>query len=668
MPINRMLVVVLAKMLAKCRRLENLWQQQKNIDQQVRTLRQAGTDPAIDCKVIVITGSSRGIGLTLAQALFQRGARIVINGRDQAVIDEALKWFESRDGTRIAGIRGDIAIEADAEHLIAAAVSRFGQLDILINAAGITGPLHQRAWEITAPEWRQTLAVNLDGAFNCSKHFMRWLIEHNTSGRIIHVSSGAAIMGTPHLAPYATSKAALESLVRNLAADADGTGITICGIELGSTQTSMTRKFLPLESYLQLPLPESHIPVFLHAATADCGLLHGRILASWRFNDKPESESWLASSIVYGGRLEFKPRQVPDHLTKDQTEFMELAENQYGASPAVTQFLAKDAASFPITQYPDLNYTTLREALAARMELSPNQFALGNGSSELVERLLRIFVHCGESVVSNDPSWFIFDRMCGMYGINNLKAPFAPSTSQRLNHNLSGILKRLQADTRLIYLVHPSNPVGTPILHDEFSEFISHVPAHIPVIVDEAYFEYSEDLDGILNTLEFVKHHPHPIIGLRTFSKIYGLAGMRVGYAYSSAEMIKLLGKLELTFNVSAIAAECARIALSDQEYVEMSRTNTLIEKRRIEKFLKGSNLDYIPTQSSLMLVQSPMANPDNFYQRLRNSGVLLAPLKQYDKYFMWPIGLPRQNDKIMHTITSMMKPLTRNAPSVPSA
>lgn len=654
MILKRPLLILTAKTITKVRKLVRFWRHHSQVEQNLRTI--AATHVAgLTGKVVVITGSTKNVGFVLGQAFLRQGARVVFNGRKPADLERARCETEREFAGQVATVCADVAIPEGVEALLNGAVAAFGTVDILINNAGVSGPFGSVAWEVSAQEWRETMSVNLDGPFYSSQAFTRWMIDHKVAGRIINVSSGAAAVPVTKLAPYATSKAALEALTRNFAADLEGTGITVLAIELGSTQSDMTKNNFPLETYLQLPPPEVHIPVFMYAATAEPGAIHGRTLASWRYHDKNTEEAWLCSNLVYGGKLPIKPRQLPPGMAAENVEFLELGENQLGTPDAVRDWLYTQAKNFESHRYPDINYAELREAVAAQLGLSQEALAFGNGSSELIERLLRVFTQPGDIVLSNDPSWFLFDRLCGIYSLENRKVPFVTHAQQKYSHNLDGILAAVTERTRLIYLIHPSNPVGVPILQDEFERFLKKLPPNLLVIVDEAYIQYSDrDDDRILRTVELVKRSSHPILGLRTFSKIYGLAGMRIGFAFASPPMICLLDKLELTFNISSLSAHAARLALDDRAFVESVYQNHKQQKQAIEIFLRGRKLDFVPTQSSMMLAQYPTASADTFYARMRENGVLLPPVNYFGKYFLWPVALPKQNARIMRLIEAM--------------
>ena len=640
------------RVATKALRLRDFFAHREPLDEILRAVKTAQADATFEDKVVIVTGSSAGIGLAIATAFAQKGARVVLNGRRQTALDDAQRTLAAY-GDKVIGVCADVAHPEGAEQLVAATLAAFQRVDILINNAGIPGPHHAKAWDVTPAEWQQVLDINLTGPFLCARAVMQWMVKNQRGGRIINVSSGVSQAPYPCLSPYATSKIALEGFTRNLALDADGTGIVVTAIQLGSTRSAMTREFFKWEEYQSLPPPESVVPVFWYAATAAAGRLHGRVIAAWRFNAVGEIEAQLATPLAMVERFSFGQSTIPENVPASEYIILNKAENQFGAPESVQRFLGPAAAELAIARYPDQDYTVLRTALAERLKLAPAQFTFGNGSSELVERMLRVFVKPGEAVISNDPSWFMFDRFAYMLGIVNEKVPFADDARHRFNHNLEGVLAKIRGDTRLIYLVSPSNPLGVPLQHDEFAAFLAQVPAHIPVIVDEAYVDFADAPDR-LRSEELVGTTDRSLIALRTFSKFYGLAGLRVGYGFGSASTIALLSRLELLFNLSSVAANAAALALQDTAHAERTYRNNQAEKARIMEFLQTAELDFVPTQSNMLMFETP-ALADTFYKALEATGIVVPQGVFLGKYTLWPIGLSAHNDRIMHVIRGLL-------------
>lgn len=652
MAVSRKLRKLGIKAAAKLNRIWDFALHKDPVDALLAEVREARPEPALEDRVVVITGSSEGVGFALAEAFLKKGARVVVNGRRDDVLEAAVARLWPAD--RVLAVCADVSTETGAKLLIEQTLMRFGQADVLINNAGVTGPQNRKAWEMSADEWSETIAINLTGPFLCATTFMRWMIAAGRSGRVINVSSGAANAPTKGLLPYAVSKSALDSLTRNLAADADGTGVAVIGLQLGSTQSAMTKKFFSWAEYQSLPPPQVQVPAFWYAATADPKLLHGRVLAAWRFLMVREAEARIAMPMSALERFRFVEQKTPVGIEAADRIVLNRAENQFGMPDRVKALMARAPCSaLDLSLYPDADYTNLRQRLAAKHGLDPACFSFGNGSAELVERVLRVFAKPGEGVLSNDPSWFMFDRFAYACGLRNDKVPFVASAAEGFDHHLDGVLAAIHGDTRLIYLISPSNPVGVPLLHEPFMRFLGKVPAHIPVVLDEAYVDFI-DRGDIVDTARVVRESERMVISLRTFSKFYGLAGMRVGYAFATRAVIEWLGRGELLFNISSFAAEAAAEALQDEAHAERTLGNVSAERVRIRTFLNENGLAYVPTQSNMMLFEPPNA-PEALFDRLESRGIVPARGVVLGKYVLWPVGLPKQNDRFMEVVRSCM-------------
>jgi histidinol-phosphate aminotransferase len=605
-------------------------------------------------RVAVVTGSSRGIGRALAEALLARGARVVLNGRDAAALEQARVDLGAAGGV-VTAIRCDVSTDAGAAALIDGAIAAFGRVDLLFNNAGITGPDEQRAWEAGSAAWRQTLAANLEGPILCSRHAVAWMAEHGVPGRIVNVSSGITARPAPGHAAYLTSKAALEAFTHALALDLEGTGVCAVGVQLGATRTDMHRARMPWDEHQLLPPAALWIPALLHAATGEAAALNGRVIAAWRFNQSPEAEVALAAPLSTAGPVFPKPpRDIPEHVAPETAAFLELGENQLGMPPAVQRLLAGDAAALELSRYPDLALGALRKALARRHDLPEECFSFGNGSTEIIERLLRVFARPGEGILATQPTWFVFERLANLMGARLDKVALRVDRDAGFVFDLERLAAALRADTRLVYLIHPSNPTGAALHHEPFAAFLERVPPHVPIVIDEAYVEFADrDRPDLLHTETLVRGSERPILGLRTFSKIFGLAGLRCGYAYGSPRTIAWLDTLDIPFRVSSLTALAAEAALADDRHVERAWSNNQAEKARIAALLLERGCHAMPTQANMLLFEAPFP-VEIFAGRLRERGVLVPPLAILDRWMLWPIALPAQNDTIMAVVREL--------------
>ena len=614
----------------------------------------------MDELVIVVTGSSRGVGLALATAFAHAGAKVVLNGRNPERLRSAFDKI-NRSGVKVMAISADIATAEGARRLIAEAVAAFGRVDVLVNNAGIAGPVNTKPWDIDFVAWSEVIASGLSGPFYCSREAMRWMVDNKAGGRIVNVSSETGRTAAPGMAAYVASKFGLEGLTHALALDADGTGIVICAVELGPLRTDMTRALFKWEDHLRLPPPETVIPVFMHAVTSPAQQVHGRIFAAWRFEHDANAESALARPLASIPKFSFPSfghKEQPLQRTAPGVKAFDRAENPLGMPRRVRELLAVHGSKLDLSCYPDPHYPRLRKALSEHLCLPPESFTFGSGSAELVERCVRTFAGPGEEVLSNDPSWFMFDRYCAIAAVQPRKVPVTQRVPDGpFDHNLEAMARAVTARTRLIYLVSPINPLGTGIGRSEFRTFLEAIPPTLPVVVDEAYIDFSEN-PNILRSHEVVRETDRLVIGLRTFSKFYGLAGLRIGYAFGSAKTMDLFARLENIFAVSAVAEEAAVAALADEDHARDTLGLLRTEKAHITNVLGNAGLCVLRSEAHYMLVQCPVAarHAERVWEAFADAGIIIPHGVLFDRYMMLPVLRREDNDRHLEIILSLAR------------
>ncbi|WP_150049838.1 MULTISPECIES: SDR family NAD(P)-dependent oxidoreductase [Methylomonas] len=643
--VARKFIWITSKLVGRLRRLQTRLFQTDELEQLLAEIPRALSSNDLSGKVVVITGSSHGVGQVLAAAFAQAGASVVVNGRNASEVRQVVQNIQAAGG-RAEGIAVDIASESGAAELIKESVARMGRVDILINNAAILGPAGQGFHQLAPRDWSRVIEVNLNGAFYCAREAAIWMADHAVAGRIINVSTGAARMPAEGIGGYSVSKCALEMMTRVMALEAAKSGLTVVAVELGSLRTPMTKAYFNWEEHQLLPPPEAVVPFFLHVATAAGDALHGRILAAWRYLRDPHGETLLNGPLAELDKFTFNPVYrdgVALNRFDPQIAALDRAENPFGMPAKVRELLQDAGQRFDFSRYPDENYPSLRTALSQKLKLPEDYFTFGNGSSELVDRILRTFALPGEEVLSNDPTWFMFDRLCQAMGIVNRKVPFV-ETAEGFDHNLQQMAREIRYNTRLIYLINPSNPLGVGIRAEAFAEFLQQVPAHIPVVVDEAYLEYSSN-PGTLRSHEIVERSDRLVLGLRTFSKFYGLAGLRIGYAFGRREVMRLFERLEPLFCLTPLAEAAAVAALQDAEHAQRTLNNADTERRRIQARLAESGLRSMPGEMNVMIVECPVP-PERVYQAYDAAGILMPRGVWQEKFIIFPIFRPEQNDR----------------------
>ncbi len=301
-------------------------------------------------------------------------------------------------------------------------------------------------------------------------------------------------------------------------------------------------------------------------------------------------------------------------------------ENPLGCAPSVQQVLAR--ASEHIELYPDANAYYLKQDLAAKLGVGENQITIGNGSNDVLDLVARSFLAQGVEAVYSQYAFMVYAMVSQACGADGRAVPaLAPDSDSPYGHDLDAMLAAVGENTGVVFIANPNNPTGGWLGRDQLLDFIERVPASTAVVVDEAYFEYVE-LDDYPNALDWLERFPNLIV-TRTFSKIYGLAGLRLGYAVSSPELCELFNRVRQPFNGNSLALAAARAALADDDFVSRSRDCNRRGLAGLQQFCERKGLEYIPSVGNFLTVKFGAESP-RVNRELMQRGVIVRPVANY--------------------------------------
>jgi histidinol-phosphate aminotransferase len=274
--------------------------------------------------------------------------------------------------------------------------------------------------------------------------------------------------------------------------------------------------------------------------------------------------------------------EVKRELGLDHVIKLASNENPFGPSPKAVA--AVEAAAKQMNIYPDGAAFDLKTALSSRFGLPNDQITLGNGSDELIHLLGLVFLGSPEDeVIVGDPSFVRYDAAADIAPAKLVKVPL----DSCFRHDLTAMAAKATEHTKLIFIANPNNPTGTVVLQPEIDAFLKDIPNQATIVLDEAYFEFAKDVPGFPNSVDLIKHGA-PVVGLRTFSKTYGLAGIRIGYGFGSVEVIDAFDRAREPFNVNSLAQVAAVAALTDDEHVRRTVDNNRRGMMRLSECLKA--------------------------------------------------------------------------------
>jgi histidinol-phosphate aminotransferase len=338
------------------------------------------------------------------------------------------------------------------------------------------------------------------------------------------------------------------------------------------------------------------------------------------------------------------------------TDIIKLASNENPLGPSPAALAALRDALADIALYPDGNGFALKAALAEKHGVSPAQLTLGSGSDHIIELVSRAFLRTGRNAVISRHAFAIYAITAQAAGAELHVADAHPADHADMpyGHDLDAMASLVDADTGVLFIANPNNPTGTWCDRDALSALLRRVRDDLIVVVDEAYFDYVEEA-RYPDAMQLVGTHPNLVV-LRTFSKAYGLAGLRVGYAVSSTDITDLLNRVRLSFNPSSLAQAGALAALRDTDHIERTVELNRTELRRMDEGLTALGLATIPSVCNFVTVDVGRPGREVF-QQLLEQGVIVRPLDAYGlpQHLRISVGLPEQNDRLLAALGDIL-------------
>jgi histidinol-phosphate aminotransferase len=351
------------------------------------------------------------------------------------------------------------------------------------------------------------------------------------------------------------------------------------------------------------------------------------------------------------GLTPYVPGKPVEELERELgvTRAIKLASNENPLGPSPRALAAiQDALPF-IARYPDGGGFALKRALAVKLRVAPESITLGNGSSDVIEFAARIFVAPGDEVVYSQHAFAMYPIITQAIGGRAVEVP-----AHHWGHDLEAMARAVTTRTRLVFVTNPNNPTGTWFDRASLRRFLDRIPSQVIVVLDEAYFEYVDHPDypdGIALLNEF----PNLIVA-RTFSKVYGLAGLRVGYSVSSAALADLLNRVRPPFNVNSLAMIMAEAALADEEHLCKTITLNHAGMHQLTDGFRNLGLTYIPSAGNFVCVE--VGDAAHINDALLRQGVIVRPIANYGmpRHLRITVGLPDENTRFLAALKAVLE------------
>ncbi|WP_223066639.1 histidinol-phosphate transaminase [Paenibacillus caui] len=330
-------------------------------------------------------------------------------------------------------------------------------------------------------------------------------------------------------------------------------------------------------------------------------------------------------------------------------EVVKLAsnENPFGSSPKVPAAIQEELSN--ISLYPDGSAGELTRVLSGQLGVNPNQIIFGCGSDEIIALIARAFFLPGDETIMADQTFSVYKSNADIEGAVSIEVPLVNGT-----HDLEAMLAAITDRTKVIWVCNPNNPTGTIVSAAELTAFLNRVPEHVLVVLDEAYAEYVVD-DSYPESLSLLGKHRNLVV-LRTFSKIYGLASLRIGYGIGDAGVIKLINQVREPFNTSRIAQAAALAALGDREYIEQCRERNAEGIRYLYEQFDRLGLSYFPAHGNFIMVDVRSSAVEMFQSLLKLGIIVRSGFGKYPNSIRVTVGSAEQNRKFISALEQVLK------------
>jgi histidinol-phosphate aminotransferase len=358
------------------------------------------------------------------------------------------------------------------------------------------------------------------------------------------------------------------------------------------------------------------------------------------------SDIWNQANPQLKGLVAYEPgkpiEEVARELGLDPGEIVKLASNENPLGPSPKAVAAMQAALAHAEIYPDGGGYKLRNAIAQKFGLEMGNVVLGNGSNEIIEFVGHAFLKPGDEVVTAEHAFVVYKLMATLFGATTVEVP-----DPGFKHDLDAMAAAITPRTKEVFIANPNNPTGTLCTQEEIDRFMAKVPEHVIVIFDEAYYEF---LDVPLDTLRYVREGRNVVV-MRTFSKIQGLAGLRIGYGLAPKHLADVLQKTRQPFNANALAQAGALAGLQDGEHMEKTRALNREGLAFLQNTFAGLGLEYTPSYGNFVLVK--VGDGDALFHYAMKKGVIIRAMRAYKlpEYVRVSVGTMPQNEKFVRVL-----------------
>jgi len=621
---------------------------------------------SLDNKVILITGSTKGIGYELAKTLVKYNCKIVINGRNKKSVNKVVKELE-KTSDNILGIPGDISIEKDVDRIFDKTIEHFKTIDILINNAAIIKGKKDLSGK-DFKDWKSEMDVNINGVYLMAQKVIKFMRSKGNKGRIINVSSHAAKLKDTNVrsGSHILSKSFIEKMSEILADENYRYRISITTIRIDEDISTSSLNFLPFEipknitSLKKLSSidsffaskPSKIIPVFLYAMKAPFYEVSGKLISTSSYLNNPElSKIVPAQKLLLNDKLYNSVRLTKNiNYNKNPNIKLLVKQNPIGYSPEVEKLIKNKKFKFNYLNNPAINKYSLSKIVTKDLKLQKNNISFFRSEIEALRKIIDLFITNYGEIIVIYPSCANVFIICNERKITPKYTVLKEVSKGELQPNFYYIIKYITSKTKLIYLSSPNTVTGHSIRTKDFEDFLGKIPKNIPILIDQRYVEFSEN-KKCLNPLKYLDQN---VISLRSFNNFYAIQNLEIAYILAKKDICELLNKSQVLDNqIDDFNERLAILAYKDMKHNNKVRKYIRKEKERLYKILKDRNINFFPSETNYFLVETNK-NRGLIKKDLEKRDIILYESDDaYNSYWTLPISDKKTNSKVINIITS---------------
>ena len=613
-------------------------------------------------KVVLITGSTKGIGLSIAKKLSRTGATIIINGRDEKKVETTVKMLGKN--STVSGIASDISVEHNIETMFKDIIKKYGQIDILINnAIGRYG--NKKLSDKNLSDWKKELDTNVNGVFHLSQKVIQHMKNKQIPCKIINISSPLS----KHRDTSASSgsiileKNMIERMSEILAHENFEKKISVAVIRIDSgnyksnrIDTKNMEKGIVRSSYegmnkindMFYDNPDNITSMFIDIIKLPHHQLTGKIYSTSSYGENKQLSKIVPSYQLMLNKNLFKKYKFTKKK-KNPSDTYITKQNPYGASKTIKKFLKNYDLGKSMFNVNTDNETILTEKLSKEIGVNKNEIVLFKTEFDAIKKIFTLFVPKYSNIFSMYPSSEYIELLSNEMKFS-IKYTIFKVNEKQIQPKYKHILSYITPKTKLVYLSSPNSLTGQSIIENDFQQFLDKLNDNIVVVIDQVYLDFVIKKQ-LFDPLKYINRN---IIVLRSFSNFYGFENLEMSYVIASKDVASLLRESNIIQNqTDRLSEEIAIQCLKDKTYSKYVRNEIHKEKKRLYDIFDREDIAYFPSEANYILID-PKKKKDELTKELHNNNIIIEESDlHYNNYWPLPISTKENNDKIIDILVS---------------